>query len=204
MTVGIIGAGHIGGTLARLLTARGHQVLLSNSRGPGSLAGTVAELGPSARAATVEEAAGLSELAVEAIPFGRYRDLPAAALAGKTLISASNYYPDRDGVVKRADEQPTAVLLAQHLAGTRVVKAFNTIRWQHLRDQGYPSRPLEERRVLPVAADDAAARLVVTELVESLGFGPLDVGTLAQSGVMQPGAPIYDRDVTLGEARRLL
>jgi predicted dinucleotide-binding enzyme len=204
MTIGIIGSGKIGGTLARLLARAGHDVLLSNSRGPDSLESTIAQIGPSARAAYVEEAAGQGDLVIEAIPFGHYGSLPPHALAGKTLVTASNYYPDRDGPVEGADTRPTTLLVAEHLPGTRLVKAFNTIRWDQLGEQGDPSRPLEARRVIPLAGDDEQAKLLVSDLIEQLGFGPLDLGTLAQSDRMQPGAPIYNRDLTLAEARALV
>jgi predicted dinucleotide-binding enzyme len=94
--------------------------------------------------------------------------------------------------------------VAEHLPGTRLVKAFNTIRWDQLGEQGDPSRPLEARRVIPLAGDDEQAKLLVSDLIEQLGFGPLDLGTLAQSDRMQPGAPIYNRDLTLAEARALV
>jgi hypothetical protein len=91
MKIGIIGAGNIGGTLARILTDAGHQVALSNSRGPETLQDVVSELGEEAQAMTVEEAAAWGDIVAEAIPFGHVDSLPADALDGKILISASNY-----------------------------------------------------------------------------------------------------------------
>jgi 8-hydroxy-5-deazaflavin:NADPH oxidoreductase len=99
MRIGIIGAGKIGATLARLFVQAGHEVAISNTRGPASLAELVQELGPRAQATTVDQAAAFGDLVVEAIPFGRYRDLPAALLTGKIVVTASNYYPPRDGTI---------------------------------------------------------------------------------------------------------
>ncbi|GAB4209512.1 MAG: NAD(P)-binding domain-containing protein [Roseiflexaceae bacterium] len=203
MRIGIIGSGNIGATLARLFVHVGHEVAISNSRGPESLAPLVAELGSSARAATVEEAAAFGEVVVEAIPFGRYRDLPAEALAGKILVTASNYYPQRDGAIDLGGRAQSE-LVAEHLAGARVVKAFNTIWYQHLQSQGDASRPLDERRVIVLAGDDAEAKQVVADLISQIGFGPLDAGTLHESTNQEPDAPIYNKNVTVAEARKIL
>lgn len=203
MRIGIIGAGHIGATLARLLVDVGHEVAISNSRGPESLAALVDSLGPHARAASVADAAAFGELVVEAIPFGRAADLPVAPLAGKIVISASNYYPQRDGEIDLGGRAHTE-LVAEHLVGARVVKAFNTIWYQHLQRQGDPSKPLEQRRVVFLAGDDPAAKQVVADLIMQLGFGPLDTGLLHDSTRQQPDTPVYNNDLTVAEARVML
>lgn len=203
MNIGIIGAGSIGGTLAALFARAGHKVYLSNSRDPETLEDKVAELGPNVTAVTARDAAASGEVVLEAVPFGKYRDLPADVLAGKVVVSASNYYPDRDGSVDFHGLTQTG-LVAEHLSGSRVVKAFNTIFWQHLRDQGDPSLPLAERRAIFIAGDDAAAKQVVTELIEALGFAAVDTGTLADSAVQEPGSAIYNKDVTAAEAEERL
>jgi hypothetical protein len=205
MEIGIIGAGHIGGTAAQLFVEAGHHVALSNSRGPETLADTVAELGSRARALTVEEAASWGDIAFEAIPFGHYRELPAEALEGEILISASNYYSGRDGRIEELEgdgANTQTELVAEHVEGARVVKAFNTIYWEHLRDQGDKTKPLDERRVIPLAGDDPEAKALVARLIEELGFAPLDMGSLREGGrQMQPGEPIYNKDWTLRRAR---
>ncbi|HEU4324419.1 MAG TPA: NAD(P)-binding domain-containing protein [Roseiflexaceae bacterium] len=203
MRIGIIGSGNIGATLARLFVGAGHEVAISNSRGPASLASLVAELGAGARAATVEEAAAFGEVVVEAVPFGRYRELPAEALAGKIVVTASNYYPERDGAIELGGRAQSE-LVAEHLAGARVVKAFNTIWYQHLQSQGDPGKPLDERRVIVLAGDDAEAKRVIVDLISEIGFGPLDAGSLHESTRQEPDAPIYNRDVTLAEARKII
>lgn len=204
MRIGMIGAGHIGATAARNLLAAGHEVALSNSRGPETLRDLVDALGSGARAATVEEAASFGAVAMEAIPYGRYRDLPAGSLAGRIVISASNHYPGRDGEVEFQGRTQTE-LVAEHLRDSRVVKAFNTIYWEHLRDQGDPDRPLEERRIIPLASDDGGAKEVVAGLIREIGFAPLDLGSLREGGRrMEPGSAIYDETLTRSEAMEVL
>jgi 8-hydroxy-5-deazaflavin:NADPH oxidoreductase len=204
MKLGIIGAGRIGATAARLFVRAGHEVALSNSRGPDSLKSLVAELGPRAQAMTVADAARFGEVVMEAIPFKHYRSLPADALAGKVLISAANYYAQRDGEIKFGDLAQTELVQAQ-LREARVVKAFNTIYWEHLRDQGDLSKPVEERRAIFLAGDDEEAKRIVAFLVEEIGFGPVDTGSLREGGKRQePGSNIYNKAMTVKEAREAL
>jgi len=143
MRIGIIGAGHIGSTLARHFAAAGHDVAVSNSRGRESLRELAAELGEHIQAMTAEEAARFGEIVVIAIPFKSYKDVPARELAGKIVIDANNYYPSRDGHFPDLDDDSTtsSELLAQHLEGASVVKAFNSMRWMTLRDNAGPAAP---------------------------------------------------------------
>ena len=204
MKLGIIGAGNIGATLAGLFAKAGHEVALSNSRGPETLQDLVADLNQNAegevRAMAAEDAAAFGDVVVEAIPFGHYQELPKEALEGKTLVSASNYYPGRDGEMDLGGHTQTE-LVASYLSSTTVVKAFNTIYWEHLRDQGDTSKPVDERRVIFLAGDDEAAKREVANLIEEIGFGPYDTGSLSESAVQEPGADIYNRDLTVAEAR---
>lgn len=201
MKIGIIGAGNIGASLARLLVGVGHDVVIANSRGPESLAGLVAELGERASAGTPEQAAKHGELVIEAIPFGKLDTLPADALAGKVLISAANYYPGRDGEIDLGGVTQSEYL-HRKLPNTQLAKAFNTIYFQHLRVEGDASKPLEQRRVLPFAASDDAARDAAKSLIEELGFGPLDLGPLsAVAGISEPDGTLYNKQLTLAEAR---
>ncbi len=204
MKLGIIGAGNIGRTLAGLFAGAGHEVAISNSRSPETLEDLAADLNQSAagnvQAMTAKDAATFGNIVIEAVPFGHYQDLPKDELVGKTLISASNYYPNRDGEMDFAGYTQTG-LVASYLSDTSVVKAFNTIYWEHLRDQGDTSKPVSERRVIFLAGDDEAAKQEVADLIEEIGFGPLDVGSLSKSSVQEPGADIYNREMTVAEAR---
>lgn len=203
MKIGIIGAGHIGGTAARLFIDAGHEIAISNSRGPETLRELVAELGPRARAVTAEEAARFGEVVLLAVPLKDYVTLPD--LGGKIAIDAMNYYPNRDGHIAELDsgERASSELVAEHLKGARVVKAFNTIWFEHLKRQGDTGKPVEQRRVIPIAGDDAGAKQVVSRLIEEIGFGPFDMGTLRDSSAQQPDTAIYNRDVTVAEAREI-
>ena len=168
-TIGFIGAGHIGSQVARLAISCGYPVVISNSRGPETLAGLVGELGPSARAATAVDAAKDSEIIVVSIPLKNYRDVPVEALAGKIVIDTSNYYPQRDGQIPELDNESTttAELLQAHLPASKVVKAFNHIYAAQLTTDGEPAGS-KNRRALVIAGDDAAAKAVVTNLLDDL------------------------------------
>jgi EmrB/QacA subfamily drug resistance transporter len=192
MRIGIIGAGHLGGTLARLFVRAGHEIAISNSRAPATLDALVEQLGARARAVTPAEAAEFGDVVVVSVPFGRYRELPSGGFAGTVVIDTNNYYPQRDGHFDELDSDRTtsSELLQAHLPGARVVKAFNAIRWDHLRDGGRPAGD-PERVGIPISGDDESAKRIVAELIEQIGFDPVDAGTLGAGGRKhQPGSPI--------------
>jgi predicted dinucleotide-binding enzyme len=191
MKIGIIGSGHIGGTLTRRLRELGHDVTVANSRGPGSLAGLAAETGASA--GTAAEAAH-AELVILAVPLRAVPDLPAAELAGRIVIDANNYYPSRDGHIAEIDAGRTSSRWsAQRLPGAQLVKVFNNIESGHLLSLGRP--PGSSGRIaLPVAGDDATAKRLVMGLVDELGFDPVDAGGLDDSWRQEPGTPVYGAD----------
>jgi 8-hydroxy-5-deazaflavin:NADPH oxidoreductase len=203
MRIGIIGAGKIGGTLTKLFVRQGHEVAVANSRGPETLAALVAEAGEGARAATLDEAADFGEVVVVAIPMGAYRDLPAGAFSGKIVVDANNYYPARDGEIDvlEGNETTSTELLAEHLRGSRAVKAFNTLNFRVLEAEGRPDAPREERLAIFLAGDDEGAKRVVAGLIDELGFAPVDTGSLADGGRrQQPGSPVYNAPMTASEA----
>jgi 8-hydroxy-5-deazaflavin:NADPH oxidoreductase len=191
-TIGFIGSGHIGGTVARLSVAAGYQVVMSNSRGPDTLKDLVAELGPLARAATAAGAAGAGDLVVVSVPVLAFGKMPAGPLAGRVVMDTCNYYPQRDGQIAELDsgELTSSGLLARYLPGAAVVKVFNNIFYKHLaslaRPAGDPSRSF-----LPIAGDDAAAKAAVTAFLGSAGYGAVDDGPLAGSWRQEPGTPVY-------------
>ena len=203
MQIGVIGAGRIGATAAGHFLDAGHEVRLANSSGPASLADLVADLGSRASAGTPAEAGRFGEVVLEAIPFAAVTDLPADALADQTVISASNYWPDRDGEVA-FDGRSHTELVANHLADSRVVKSFNTMRWERLRDEARPDAPLEDRLALYVASDHDAATATAADLVEQAGFAPVEVGSLADGRRIQPGSSVFNEPLTPAEARAAL
>ena len=193
MEIGIIGSGHIGGTLTRRLRSLGHDVAVANSRGPQSLTDLAAETG--ARAVSVEEAVQGAELVVIAIPLKAVPQLPAALFDGKLVVDANNYYPQRDGDIPELLDRSlsSSRWTADHLKGARVVKVFNNIQAAHLMDEGKPAGTAG-RIALPVAGDEADAKRIVMGLVDELGFDPVDAGTLDESWRQQPDTPVYGTD----------
>ncbi|MDQ3799228.1 MAG: NAD(P)-binding domain-containing protein [Acidobacteriota bacterium] len=210
MKIGIIGAGHIGANAARLFVEAGHEVAVANSRGAETLQDLINELGSerAQAAASVEEAAKFGEVVFVSIPFGRYRELPPEAFDGKIVIDSNNYYPDRDGNFPELDSNSTSssILLAEHLgSGARVVKGFNTIWFEHLRTQGNKDLPVEERRAIFIAGDDAEAKEIVAKLIEDIGFAAVDTGDLSDGGLaQQPGTALYNRNLTASEAYAII
>lgn len=196
-TIGLIGAGHIGSQLARAATERGYDVVLSNSRGPETLAELVQELGPRARAATAQEAAEAADLAVVTIPVKAIDSVPVDALAGKIVIDTNNYYPQRDGSIPELDSESTtsAEMLQRHLTGARVVKAFNHIQSDAITAEAQESGTAG-RRALAIAGDDAGAKAEVTAFVDAIGFDVVDLGPLAEGWRVQPDTPGYGPHLT--------
>jgi 8-hydroxy-5-deazaflavin:NADPH oxidoreductase len=206
MRIGIIGAGHIGSTLAKRFVDVGHEVAVSNSRGPETLASLVDALGERAQANTTADAVRFGDVVVVAIPMGRYREVPTDAVTGKVVIDANNYYPQRDGHFEELDSDRTtsSELLQAHLPGAHVVKAFNAIQWMRLRDDGRPAAD-PERLAIPLSGDDEEAKRTVAELIDQLGFDPVDAGTLAEGGRKhQTGAPAYTQGLPTAELRARL
>ncbi|NYJ08431.1 NADPH-dependent F420 reductase [Petropleomorpha daqingensis] len=191
-TIGLIGSGHIGSTLARLAVAAGHDVVLSNSRGPETLTELVDELGPHARAATAAEAAAAGELVVVTVPLKAYRAVPVEPLRGKVVIDTNNYYPQRDGQIAELDDESTTTseLLQAHLPESHVVKAFNNIFFKQL---GSLQRPADDpsRSALPIAGDDEAAKRTVAEFLDSLGYDAYDAGPLTEGWRFQRDTAAY-------------
>jgi predicted dinucleotide-binding enzyme len=169
--------------------AEGHQVMLSNSRGPDTLAAVVASIQGDVRAGTVPEAARFGEIVAVAIPLRAIRDLPPEPCAGKLVIDANNYWPQRDAHIPELDTDQTtsSELLASLLPGATVVKAFNTIYSRRLLDGSHRELPAGDRLAVPVAGDDADAKRTVIDLIDQIGFTGVDTGTLAESRRLQPG-----------------
>ncbi len=178
--------------MARLAVAAGHQVVVSNSRGPETLQDLVDELGPLARAATAAEAAAAGEIVVVSVPFKAYTEVPVEPLAGKTVIDTNNYYPQRDGTYAELEDGSTtsAELLQSHLPTSSVVKAFNNIYFKHLANLARPTGA-PDRSALSIAGDDASAKAAVTAFFDSIGYDTVDVGPLAEGWRQQPGTPAY-------------
>jgi hypothetical protein len=205
MKIGIIGAGNIGGTLTRRLAALGHQVSVANSRGPATLHELAEQTGASA--VSVTQAARDNDLVVVTIPEGNVVDLPGdlfASAGDAIIVDTGNYYPQqRDGRIDAIEQGMTESRWVEHQLGRPVIKAFNNIYADHLRDNGRPAGT-PGRIALPVAGDDDAAKAVVMHLIDELGFNAVDTGNLDQSWRQQPGTPVYTTDLDADGVRHAL
>lgn len=191
-TIGFIGSGSIGGTVARLAVAAGHDVLVSNSRGPESLTGLVAELGQRGRAGTAKQAAQEGDLVVVSVPLKAYPHLPAAALAGKVVIDTGNYNAGRDGEIPELLDGTLTPgqLLQSRIPEARVVRVFNNV---YFRALGVLSRPgkAADRSALPIAGDDAAAKETVVGFLDRIGYDAVDAGLLSEAWRFERDTPAY-------------
>ena len=206
MKIGIIGAGNIGGTLTRRLTAVGHDVAVANSRGPESLKHLSTETG--ARAVTIRDAVKDKDLIIVTIPEKNIAELPkdlfSEVPATVPVVDTGNYYPrQRDGRIEGIESGATESQWVSGQLGRPVVKAFNNIYAQHLLENGKP-KGSPGRIALPVAGDDAAAKAKVMQLVDEIGFDPIDAGSLKESWRQQPGSPVYATDHDAGGVRKAL
>jgi 8-hydroxy-5-deazaflavin:NADPH oxidoreductase len=191
-TIAVIGAGHIGSKVAAAAVRAGYDVVVSNATGPESLAPLVSQLGSRARAATIEEAAKAGDVVVVSVPVGAFGDVPVKVLAGKVVISTSNYNASREGHIAEIDDGSITIagLLQRHLPESRVVKAFNMISAAEVPTDGAPSGT-PNRRALALAGDDADAKKTVAEIYDKMGFDAVDAGALSESWRFGRGQPAF-------------
>ena len=201
MKISVIGAGNIGGNLARLLVKAGYEVALANSRGPASLKSFVDELGNKLHPVDLENAIGYCEIIILAVHWRVIDSLPVFnKVNGKIIVDTTNPYKD-DGSFYDLGDDISSSKVIKHFPGGTVVKAFNTIWFKHLAETGNIKLPLEERRVIPLAGDDAGAKLKISKLINEIGFGPLDTGNLKDGSKLQGvQGVLYNRDLTVKEA----
>ena len=191
-TIGIIGSGHVGSNLARAAIAHGYDVVISNSQGPDSLGGLVADLGPQATAATSAAAAAAADFAIVAIPITTIDQVPVEPLAGKVVITTVNYFPDRRGHIAEIDNGTTTApgLLQAHLPTSKVVRAFSMLDAADMSGDGHPEGD-PKRRALALAGDDPAAKQLVARLYDEFGFDTVDIGGLDESWRVDAGQPAF-------------
>jgi hypothetical protein len=204
-TIGIIGAGRIGSALAQAFSGLGYDVVISNSRGPETLAGLVADLGPRVTAATAEEAAAAADVAVVTVPLRALADVPVEPLAGKIVLDTNNYYFERDGRIGALDrgEATTSGLLQEHLPTSKVVKAFNHLYATDINTTGLAAGD-PNRRALGTASDHADALEFVTAVYDRLGFDTVSAGPLSESWRLERDRPAYVARQTAAELRENL
>lgn len=204
MKISIIGAGHIGGTLARLFVKAGYQVMIANSRGPASLFDLSEELGAQLQPLTVEEAVKVSDIIVVSIHWRSIDFLPVFKVPGKIIVDTTNPYRE-DGTFYDLGDGISSAKVIDHFPGGTIVKAFNTIWFKHLGETGNIKLPVAERRVIPVAGDDKNAKSKISKIIEDIGFGPLDTGSLTEGSRLQGVQGIlYNKEITVNEAASLI
>ncbi|QLK61116.1 NADP oxidoreductase [Enterobacteriaceae bacterium Kacie_13] len=203
MKIGIIGAGFVGRAVAKLAIRAGHQVMLSNSRGPQTLFSLKPMIG--CETGTATEAASFGDIVVIAVPLTAIGQLPVVELAGKAVIDAVNYYPERDGQVAELDQQTTTTseYLASFLPQSTITKAFNAIQMTDLESDGLPAG-YPARRALPLAGDDEATKNIIISLYDAFGFDAVDVGVLSEGWRFQRAMPSYCVRLTKSELEEVL
>jgi predicted dinucleotide-binding enzyme len=207
-TIGILGAGKVGTVLARLAIAAGYPVLIASSRPPAAIELTIDVLAHGAEATTASDAAGRADIVILALPLGKavpldgVETLPVDQLRGKIVIDAMNYWWEVDGVRPdlTGDDVTTSELVAAALPGSRVVKAFNHMGYHDL-DEGARPTGDPDRKAIALSGDDVAANDVVADLIDSLGFDPVDLGLLVEGAVLQPGRELFGANLGAAEIR---
>jgi predicted dinucleotide-binding enzyme len=204
MNICILGAGNIGANLARLFAKAGHAVRIANSRGPQSLTDLVAGIGPNVGAATPSDAVAFGDVVLLALPWiAKEEAIPEAGpYDGKIVIDAMNPYTE-DFEIEDLGDRTSSEIIRTLVPGARLVKAFNTIYYRRLAGEGKPPGA-PGRLAIPVAGDDAAAKAVVMQLIDEVGFDAVDAGNLHDGGRQQPGTPVYNQPLDASEAREAL
>lgn len=204
-SIGIIGAGKLGITLAQLALEAGYTVYISGSGDPGKIALTIEVLTPGAQAVSSEEAARQADIIILAMPLSRFRSLPRETMRGKLVIDAVNYWWETDG--SRDDflvsGQASSTAIQEFLSDSRVVKALNHMGYHDLHDEPRP-RGTEGRKAIAVAGDDKADVEAVSRFIDSLGFDPVSIGDLAAGQRLEPGGPVFGANVDAIILRELL
>src|SRR5438876_5317159 len=204
MKIGVIGAGHIGGTIGGLWTKAGHPIFFS-SRHPEELKDLVARVGPLAQAGTVDQAIGFGDVVFIAVPYGALPQIGkdyGKSLAGKIVLDANNAVANRDGAIaEEAERDGIGVTSQNYLPGTRLVRAFNTLNYMIFAREANRPAP---RLAVPIAGDDQEAVQVAAGLVRDAGFDPVEIGKLTDASRFQRGAPGYGQNVSAAELRQKL
>lgn len=203
--IGIFGAGKVGTALARLFVASGHRVLISGSPRQTALDLVVGVVAPGAEVATPAALVAAADVVIVAVPFGKAGTVPWASFDGRIVVDAMNYWPPIDGAIAEVDADPrsTSEINAARNPAARLVKSLNHLGYHEMEDDSMPpGSPL--RRALAVVGDDQDARRVVARLIDAIGFDPVDGGALAHGVLLEPGHPVFGRELSCAELGALL
>ncbi len=203
MRISLVGAGSMAQAITKHAVKAGHQVMISNSRGPETLVQLSKALG--CEAGTVDEAVTFGEIVFIAIPLVAYSSIPVAPLVGKVVVDLLNYFPHRDGHISELQdgEVTTSEFLARHLPQSRIVKAFNAITVEDLEKDARPANS-PDRRALPIGGNDAEAKKITTRLVDQLGFDVVDGGSLIETWRFERFRPAYCVPLNKDKLERVL
>ena len=189
--IGILGAGRVGTAVARRALAAGYQVRVASSRPASDISLVLQFTAPGAVAVDADDLIAQSDIIVLALPLSKYRSLPVAKLDGKIVIDTMNYWAPTDGTLPEFEGAPSSSeIVADYLAGARLVRSFNHMGYHEMDGEARPSGD-PDRRAMALAGDDAEARGIVADVIDRIGFDPVDAGRLANARDFAIGTPIF-------------
>ena len=191
--IAVLGAGHVGPVVARLALRAGYRVAIATSGDPGDLALIARLLIAGAEPRWAADAIASADIVVLAIPLHRFRAMDTAALSGKVVIDAMNYWPATDGrLAPPFDDEGSgsSEVVAELLHDATVVKTLNHVGYHELESCARPAGSMD-RRALGVAGDDPGAVTTVSTFVDRIGYDPVVLGSLSAGRVLQPGGPVF-------------
>jgi predicted dinucleotide-binding enzyme len=201
--IGIIGSGRLGTAVAKAALTAGYEVRIANSKGPESLKLITSVLLPGAKPCTVEDVVSLSDMIIFAIPLNKYRLLPHDLFKGKLIIDAMNYWPPTEGAIQEFETQSSSEFIQSFFKDSIVIKSLNHVAYNELKQHSLPDHK-KGRRIILLAGNDVAAKHLVEEFIDSIGFESYDMGELKNGVKFQPDTILFNTRYTKTELEKLL